>query len=790
MKEDLALEMEVLQRSDMEIFQLKIKDVTYATIYIFNILMVVINYCKFLFCSLIIIFINGISYSNPIEGKQFYDDSYLIINLFKQTNKENFKQLESEINEKIKKQQYKEALDYSIKMKEAAIKANSEYWLCVSNYYYGINKKYLKDYNTSIHYFSQIIKQGNSSFYKEKSRLFKLFLQTAEVYKKLNSFPEATTYYKKCLEIKDELNDNDKQGLIAAYVNLGSIYSSQSKFPEAKECYFNGLNLVPNKNDYSASIIYNNLGNDEYSQGNYSKAIEYYMNSVQISEKLEDLERLALTYNNIGNIYTNELKDFKKANEYYIKSLEIEKKRKNNEGIADELNNIGNVFTFQLNFSEAEKKFKDALLIFTEIGNSEGMARTYEFFGALYNRAGKYNKAISAFSRCIDIRKNDNNEIKLTNVYNNLGAIYYYKKEYNQALQLYFKALDLAKLKNDKSMINRVLCGIHEAYAASGQYDKAYKYLQDYSNLKDTLLNATISRQIIDIQEKYEKSKMEQKVTMQNLEIKNKSLQRNGILAFLVLSIIVFTGALFIIFQKRKNEKTLYEKNSKIKDQEIQNLVQRSEIATMVSKSEGQEQERQRISRELHDRVGSMLSLLKLNLSSFENDNNQLIKENLALLDNTYQEVRNISHNLHSGLLTHFGLKAALNDLKNTIEAHSSMRFNLLFHEGEQVMPKETESVIFKVLQELVTNALKHSDAKNLDIQVNYAEGNEIIITVEDDGKGFDTSSVKEGIGIKNAKYRIESIGGNIEINASPGRGACFLLNIPVTTSTDKKLIS
>jgi two-component system, NarL family, sensor kinase len=749
--------------------------------------------CKILCISLLLSVIDGVTFGKPIDNQRICSNpslftiSNIFTGFFEKSNSEEFKQWEANINEKIKKEQYGEALVYSKEMAEAASAAKSEYWLKVSYYYCGLCAKYTKDYKSSLKYFLQIIDDVRNPFDHEKGRLVNLYRHTADVYKKMNDIKAAINYYQKSLKLKDKVKD--KKTLVPAYVNLGSIYSSQNKFADARECYINGLTLLEGNIDFMASVIYNNLGNDEYSKGDYSKAIEYYISSIQISEKINDLDRLALTYNNIGSIYTKELSDPLKAIEYYKKSLEIEKKKENKEGIAIELNNIGNALILQSNFKEAEKTFEEALKIFTGIENAEGIAKSYEFLGSLYNTTGKYDRAIEAFTKCTNIRKKNNDEIKLADVYYQLGTIYFFRKAYNISLQYYFKSLELAKLKSNKSLESQVYLGIHETYASLGKFEQAYQYLQDYSNLKDTLLNATISKQVIDIQEKYEKNKMEQKVAVQNLEIKNKSLQRNGILAFLVLAIIVFISILNFIFQKRKNERLLYQRNTLIKDQEIKNLVQQSEIKSMMSISEGQENERKRISRELHDRVGSMLSLIKLNLSSYEEEDNKVIKENLVLLDNTYQEVRNISHNLHSGLLTQFGLKAALNDLKTTVESNSTIHVNLVIHEKNLTLPKEIEVAVFKMIQELVTNALKYSEAKNLDIQINCFEDEDISISVEDDGKGFDTSllSTNEGIGLKNVKYRAESIGGSLEISSSPGKGSCFMLQIP--TIINKNLV-
>lgn len=756
----------------------------------------IIKLCREIF--LLIIFMCFCKYSEgqPVHGFNYdFTNNAIVLQqtffqkLFGSDNSDRFKQKENQILEKIKLGLYAQANEISKIMEQEAIKSKADYWLCLSYYYMGFIAKSQKDYKAALHYFHQIINSESSSFLKDKEKMTKVYIYMADIYKKSDHESEAITYFEKSLELKNKLTN--KQILVPAYVNLGSIYSSKNKFAIARECYFSGLALGNGTPDYTTSIIYNNLGNDEYSQGSYSKAIEYYTKSIQISEKINDLNGLALSYNNLGNIYITGLKNPMKAIEYFSRSLEIEKKRENSDGIAWELISIGNVYINLKKFSEAQKSITDALTIFKTSKNVQGISKSLDLLGTMYTSAGNYKMGIITFRECIELRRKNHDTTNLTNVYKNMGGLFYYGKDYRNALGYYFRALELADSAKDKSMISRIYSGIHDAYAGLGQYDKAYQYLKDYSDLKDTLLNATISRQIIDIQEKYEKSKMEQKVAMQNLEIKNKSLQRNGLLAFLALAMIIFSSLLYFIVQKRKNEKLLYLRNTQLKDKEIVNLVQQSEIKSMMSMAEGQENERQRISRELHDRVGSMLSLIKLNLSNHEQEDKPFVAENLSLLENTYQEVRNISHNLHSGLLTRFGLKAALKDLKNTVESHNAIRVNLFFHEEEPALSKETEVIIFKVLQELVTNTLKHANARNLDIQINRNEDETISVSVEDDGKGFDVrSDHHEGIGLQNIRYRISSIGGELDINSSPGKGASFIIHIPVTTSKDKSMVS
>lgn len=735
--------------------------------------------------SLLVIFIlctfNGFSKREPIDIMT--PDS---VNKFSlkanRLQTQNLNELESIVKEKIDQERYQDALEICKKIEEISITTKSTNWLNISYYYAGICAKNMNELTKALSNFQKLISQQNDPFNGDKEKLFQLYRNTAGVYKGLNNYPEAISYCKKSIELADI--KNDKKVIISIYVNMGIMYSSQHAYMEAKECYLNGANLIQTSDDYLSSIIYNNLGNDEYTQGNYAKAIEYYIQSIQLSEKTDDNEMLAYSYNNLGNIYFNGLKNLDMAFEYYTKSLDIERKSKNNGGIAQELNNLGNLYTVKQKYSEAEKSYTEALQIFRSIKDLEGTNNSLENLAVLYSKTGIYNKGITNFLACIEYRKKNNEVKKLASIYNGIGALYYYNKEYPAALNYYLLALELAKTKDDKQLTKQASCGIHETYAQMGLYDKAYKYLQYYSSIKDTLLNATISQQVIDIQEKYERSKMEQKVLLQNLEIKNKSLQRNGIFAVLLIIVLVFSGIVYTVFQKRKNDKLLFDRNAKIKDNEIKNLLKDSEIRSMASMAEGQENERQRISRELHDRVGSMLSLIKLNLSASHENNNPIIEENLALLDQTYQEVRSISHNLYSGLLKTFGLKVALLNLKKTIEAHNSISFNVFFHDEQILFPKEVDEVIYRVIQELITNTLKHAEATSIDIQINTDDDGIAQISVEDNGRGFNPLiKVNEGIGLANIRHRLSSLGGTFEINSSPGNGAFFLLNIPFKTN-------
>ncbi|PHN02911.1 nSTAND1 domain-containing NTPase [Flavilitoribacter nigricans] len=202
-----------------------------------------------------------------------------------------------------------------------------------------------------------------------------------------------------------------------------------------------------------------------------------------------------------------------------------------------------------------------------------------------------------------------------------------------------------------------------------------------------------------------------------------------------------------------------------------------------------QEEERKRIGRDLHDRVGSMLATIKLLLSSLDNktgfpnlENRKRFQESMSLLNEANEEVRRLSHNLSSdSALSTVGLVAQLQDMVRVIQESGQLMIELSTFNFDERLDVSTEVKIYRIIQELVSNALKHAKATKLLIQLSRIGGT-VEILVEDDGFGFDINSLsyKEGIGLRNIKGRISELSGDIQIESSVGRGTKINIQIPI----------
>jgi ligand-binding sensor domain-containing protein/signal transduction histidine kinase len=218
--------------------------------------------------------------------------------------------------------------------------------------------------------------------------------------------------------------------------------------------------------------------------------------------------------------------------------------------------------------------------------------------------------------------------------------------------------------------------------------------------------------------------------------------------------------------------------------------IERKEAAQMNIMVAAQEEERRRISRDLHDDVGMKLSALKLILSSLYEKSSATRDEEImslaqcseSLLSETIQDVRQLLHNLSPGVLEEFGFITAVEGLINKMNKSERTHFTLVTFGMKQRLGKDYELALYRITQELINNTLKHADAEQVSLQIGQRDG-KIILMIEDDGKGFDTTSQKDGYGLRNLDIRAKLLKGTMTIDSRPGNGTSVLIEIPYNLS-------
>lgn len=311
-----------------------------------------------------------------------------------------------------------------------------------------------------------------------------------------------------------------------------------------------------------------------------------------------------------------------------------------------------------------------------------------------------------------------------------------------------------------------------ELLEKKGEFKKALSWTQRNILLEDSIEKMNDNKLIYELQEKYESAEKEKEIIQNQSLIQSRTNQRN---IFLSLGI----GLLLLSFLTYKH----FMAKQYLDASKIENLEKEKKLMAMNAMLEGQEAERIRIAKDLHDGLGGMLSTVKARMSNIMNEVRMIesfnvYKKTTHMVDEACEEVRRISHNLLPGSLRLSGLKTAVEQLAQDLsQAHSfEVSIELLGYEDE--IEETTEVFIYRIIQEASNNIVKHARADHVLIQLTETE-EEYHITIEDDGVGFDLTKEQEGIGLKSIRSRVEFLKGEFDLVSNLGVGSTLTAHIP-----------
>jgi signal transduction histidine kinase len=329
-------------------------------------------------------------------------------------------------------------------------------------------------------------------------------------------------------------------------------------------------------------------------------------------------------------------------------------------------------------------------------------------------------------------------------------------------------------------------------YEGMKDYQNALKYYKKYTINKDSITSENINSKIESLELSLENERIKTKNALLEKEkevneVKRERQKQVNILTF-VITFIILTAAFVILMiniKKRRAEKELFIKTEENSKNEILSLMKAKEMQSMNSYMNGQEEERKRIASDLHDRLGSLFSTVKLYFSGLQSkfkdadeSTKKTFKTIITLVDQSVDEVRAVSHNLAKDIVVQFGLIKAVKDIELAVNSSAQIKMKVIDNNFRFRFDKESEMQIYKALQEMITNAIRHSRAKNIIVQFTSINENEANIIVEDDGIGIDKRKVQGGIGMKNIHDRLNTIGADYNIDSSPESGTTFIINV------------
>lgn len=612
-------------------------------------------------------------------------------------------------------------------------------------------------------------------------------------YELTGEFSKAISAYSEALSLDQKMEY--VYGIGRDLHQIGIVYRKQGDFDHAISYELQSIKIletVPDDRKCESLVANacNSVGNAYKWQGKYRDALAYFRKGLAIRKKHDNKKGISKSLNEIGLVYEL-LGMYQLALDTHEESLAISREINYTQGIATSLQNIGNVNSKLNQLDHALLYLEQSLELKTNFSDKPDYADLVHNIGIIYLKKGVYDQAISRFEESFEVREKVGDKHKMAESYYYFGKVNLEQEQYQEALVNLQQALALTQEIRMPILGAKTLRTISEVYKAREDSDKALEYYMLSVSMTDSL--SINERQAIELDKQLTMSENNMQLLEKDLRIERSENQKYAqLIYFLIALSILILLVIAAVFNsmRQKQRVVLAEKDMQLSRNEIDDLLKTQEIKIMNAMVEGQDEERNRIAADLHDRLGGILSVVRLHFKSVEKNIHQMETRNqeqykiaTELLNDACDTVRAISHDIGDSLLLNLGLVPALQDLASTIESSQELKVSVIHHGMEERLNSQTEINVYKIVQELLSNILKHAEAGHITINL-LKSGNRLSVMVEDDGVGFevDAPSSREGMGMISMRSRVQEMEGTLSIDSQLGHGTTVNLEIPCPT--------
>jgi two-component system NarL family sensor kinase len=589
---------------------------------------------------------------------------------------------------------------------------------------------------------------------------------------------EAQRCYSEMLRIADETKKEYHRG--QAYILAGTMQLRKNPARAVVEYEKAADIFLKFPDDRSAQIslgvVYINMGLAHSNSADYQGALTYYLKAEEIYLRHDQTNSdLTLLYSNLSIAYGT-LNKYNEALIYSKRGLDRARKGK------DEIGLMNAYYAHGGNLVNARKPGIEGIQLL-DSAREMGLRLNNLFYiysadimtGMYYYNTKQYERAIEYYSKNLAFARKYNSPPDIGNSFLNIaGCLAELKrpKEAGAHLDSAAKYLDLSAITVSKQMWFE---NYAEVLKQTGNFTKAFAFKDSVGVIKDSLYQGENIRQLQFRQARYNYEKRQAEIMQleANNRLQELSLQRKSTLNYILIGTAVALVAISILVYRN------YKSKQALQQQRISELEKEKQLTATEAVLKGEEQERTRLAKDLHDGLGGMLSGIKYSFNTMKGnfvmtaDNNQAFERSMDMLDSSIKELRRVAHNMMPEALVKFGLDTALRDYCNDINQSTDVEVSYHSTDLADSNPDQTTSItIYRIVQELVNNTLKHGAARKVIVQITKT-GNHFAVTVEDDGKGFDTAILKQskGIGWTNIQHRVEFLKGKVDVHSEQGKG-------------------
>lgn len=565
--------------------------------------------------------------------------------------------------------------------------------------------------------------------------------------KSFNFLSEAISYEQK-------LTESDQWLLPSAYNLMANAYFRTGRNDSAIFYYAKAFELIdrfPNSVSIRMLVDLNsNMGSVLAASWQYRQGIYYINESIILLNNMtlnrQDSMRLALNFGNLGALYANNLNNMDSALYWWNQSISIYRALSMNQRLQDIYANVARGWMlFPHENMHLAKQYLDTAILVNSFGVHTNIA-----------------------------------------VQLGLATLNYLNKEYIQAIKYAENALTLCNVQGLKERKGIAYSVLSYSFAHLNDSKKSRKYQILYEELSDSLFNEEIARTISSMEARYRVAEKDKILAEKDKVLAEKQATLYQQRYFLTASIGLSLALVFLLGGIIRS----YRHKRRLHQEQVQNLKQQNTIEQLQIKMDAEEQERKRIARELHDGLGTLISATKISQKLLvkmvpEAGDTKPYLESRELLNQMLEEVGTITNNLIPNYITQHGLESALQTLVTRF--HRPEIFEIQVHgygPVKELHPDRTFT-LYRVIEEIMHNAVKHSSGNLLVIQMMYHE-DQLHISIEDNGTGFDIENHHVGMGLQNIRSRIQNLNGHLHLSAKKGKGTSYLLEIPYWDSKNK----
>jgi signal transduction histidine kinase len=564
------------------------------------------------------------------------------------------------------------------------------------------------------------------------------------------------------------------------YQNLGN-YNISDSFLNIAEVQFRQLNLPG-----QLAKIEHARGVKAYKQGNYWAASDFFARNVRIFEEIKDSSSALIAYQSLIAVL-GQVKNHEKAVEQSKKVIKLAEAKNDTLSIHYSLQVLVTNLIYAGRMSEASE-YITSLRKIAEITADQSLAADiFNTVGTYYYRNNNFNEAALNFEKASKISEKLGDKYGEANHKNSLGQAYLKLGKLPESEKTLIRAATLAKETGDRRAEHNISFSLSTYYQNKKDFRNAYNQLYHHLELKDSILKDETRNYTTYLEASFEASKKENEILRLKKLQQQKDFEISRRNTYLSIGAGLLAALIIILYLLKRNyshKQKLARQQSDLLEEKLRIIEKEQQVSSLQSMINGQETERTRIAKDLHDGLGGIFSTVKMHYSTLQMETpdikeNPLYRKTLDLINNAADELRRVAHNMMPEVLLKMGLIEALQDFCNNINSGKLLTITLQSFGMDKRLGGSTEIVLYRIIQELINNIIKHAYATEALLQINR-EGNRLSLIIEDNGRGFDTKEAedKRTMGITTIKNRVDYLNGRLTIDSRKDIGTTVMIDL------------